>query len=182
MSYYHYWCHSIHSCAATCMVWCFYFWMCVSFWVSSSQFKSNQLPHTLTHNSSRLPSIPPIHFYSFRSKAISHPHTPASLPSPFPDSPPPLRRGSCLPWLYSWLTGTALLDGRAMNRLSKSDLPKLLLCLFSFENHPLPSHTPELYCINSLSPDFTSDLKHSEFSCSFCDSMSVQFRLLCHVL
>lgn len=97
-------------------------------------------------------------------------------------SPPPLRRGSCLPWLYSWLTGTALLDGRAMNRLSKSDLPKLLLCLFSFENHPLPSHTPELYCINSLSPDFTSDLKHSEFSCSFCDSMSVQFRLLCHVL
>lgn len=88
MSYYHYWCHSIHSCAATCMVWCFYFWMCVSFWVSSSQFKSNQLPHTLTHNSSRLPSIPPIHFYSFRSKAISHPHTPASLPSPFPDSLP----------------------------------------------------------------------------------------------
>ncbi|KAG9345850.1 hypothetical protein JZ751_009006 [Albula glossodonta] len=51
------------------------------------------------------------------------PSIPLSFPTPPTESQPPLPlcRGPCLPWLHSWHTGTALLDGRGTDRLSKSN-------------------------------------------------------------
>ncbi|MEQ2300941.1 hypothetical protein AMECASPLE_030941 [Ameca splendens] len=53
-----------------------------------------------------------------------HAHADTISHLPLPSLPThPLHRDPCLPWLYSWLTGTTLLDGRG-NKQAKQDTRK----------------------------------------------------------
>lgn len=70
---------------------------------------------------------------------LPRPIVPAPLPSPL------LRRGPpCLPWLHSWLTGTALLDGRGNEQAKQEWSTAAFLCYLDLKP-PVPTHHPALY-------------------------------------
>lgn len=53
-----------------------------------------------------------------------------------------LCRGPCLPWLRSWLTGTALLDGRGNGQAKQEQSSAAFLHVSQFQSQPFSASNP----------------------------------------
>lgn len=75
--------------------------------------------------------------------SITH-HTYMHHPLHHPSHPHPnmLCRGPCLPWLHSWLTGTALLDGRDNGQAKQEQSYAAFLHVSQFPSQPFFASSP----------------------------------------